>query len=325
MKALRFDKTGDLKYLELVESSMPKPGEGEVLVKVKAAGLNQSDVSNVLGRHPYTTLPRTPGRDFSGVVMEGPAELVGKQVWGTGKELGFARDGTHAEYMVVPAGGIALKPRSLSFSQAASCGVPYTTAWSALERCGVGKGTRLVIVGAAGAVGSAAASLARWRGADIVGAVRRPEQVAIVGARGLRSILLSEENPLAQGVKEHFSGGAEVILDTTGSWLPQSIQALAQSGRVAVIVAPRDGQVNVPVRDLYRRGASIVGINSMLYGTADCVQILTQIGMAFDAGELRAPDRLQERPFEAALEVYAEVNRGSKGKFVFVTRESLTS
>ncbi len=298
---------------------MPQPGEGEALVKVHAAGLNQSDVSNVLGRHPYTTLPRTPGRDFSGVVTVGPPELVGTEVWGTGKELGFTRDGTHAEYLVAPANGIALKPKSLSFSQAASCGVPYTTAWSALERCGVGKGTKLVIVGAAGAVGSAAASLARWLGADIVGAVRRPEQVAIVGARGVRSILLSEENPLAQSVKEHFSGGAEVVLDTTGSWLPQSIQALAQSGRVAVIVAPRDGQVSVPVRDLYRRGASIVGINSMLYGAAECAQILARIGAAFDAGHIPAPDRLQVRPLEAALDVYAEVNRGVRGKFVFVT------
>lgn len=319
MKALRFEKTGDLKHLELVEGSIPKPGDDEVLVKVKAAGLNQSDVSNVLGRHPYTTLPRTPGRDFSGVVIQGPPGFLGKEVWGTGKELGFTRDGTHAEYLVLPADGIALKPQSLSFSQAASCGVPYTTAWSALERSGVNKGTRLVIVGAAGAVGSAAASLARQRGADIVGAVRRPEQVSTLGARGVRSILLSGEKSLALGVKEHFAGGAEVILDTTGSWLPESIQALAQSGRVAVIVAPRDGQVNVSVRDLYRRGASIVGINSMLYSTADCGRILAEIGAAFDAGELQAPEGLLERPLEAGLEVYAEVNRGARGKFVFVT------
>lgn len=319
MKALRFGRTGDLKYLELVEASIPQPGEGEVLVKVKAAGLNQSDVSNVLGRHPQTTLPRTPGRDFSGVVIEGPATLVGKEVWGTGRELGFTRDGTHAEYLVVPAVGAAVKPKSLSFSQAASCGVPYATAWSALERCGVTRETKLLVVGSAGAVGSAAVSLARWRGADVVGAVRRAEQVSIMSARGIRSILLSGEQSLAQALKEHFAGGAEVILDTTGSWLPESIQALAQLGRVGVMVAPRDGQVNVPVRDLYRRGGSIVGINSMLYGAGDCARILTEIGMAFDAGRIQAPERLQERHLETALEVYAEVNRGSKGKFVFVT------
>src|SRR6185437_6475234 len=134
---------------------VPEPAAGEVLVRVVAAGLNPSDVKNVLGRFPYTVLPRTPGRDFAGVVEKGPAGQVGREVWGTGNELGFLRDGTHAGYLVLPADGVAARPRSLSFAQCAACGVPYTTALDALDRTGVTSGTRVIVIGA-GAVGQAA-------------------------------------------------------------------------------------------------------------------------------------------------------------------------
>ena len=318
MKALRFARTGDLAFLELVERPVPQAAPGEVLIRIEASGLNQSDVSNVLGKHPYTTLPRTPGRDFAGVVIEGPAELVGKPVWGTGKEFGFTRDGSHAQFMTAPASGVAVKPEKLSFAQAASCGVPYTTAWSALERCGVAKGCKLLVIGAAGAVGTAAVSLGRWRGADIVGAVRRGQQASSLEARGIRPVLLSTDRPLADLAKRCFPDGADVIFDTTGAWLPQAIPALAHYGRIAVIVAHGEGQVTVPVRDLYRRAGSIVGVNTLLYTPSDCARMLTEIGKAFDAGELPLPGGFEERPLEKGLETYADVNRKVRGKFIFV-------
>lgn len=156
MKALRFDRTGDLAALKLVEMPAPPPTADEVRVEIRAAGLNPSDVKNVLGRFPYTTLPRVPGRDFAGVVVEGPKALLGQAVWGTGREPGFFRDGSHAQFLTLPATGVALKPESLSFAQAASCGVPYSTAWDALQRSQVKAGTRLLVIGANGAVGKAA-------------------------------------------------------------------------------------------------------------------------------------------------------------------------
>jgi NADPH2:quinone reductase len=103
MKALQFSRTGDLAALQVVELPTPVPATGEVLVQIKAAGLNPSDVKNVLGRFPYTTMPRVPGRDFAGVVVEGPQALIGQEVWGTGKEIGFLRDGSHAGYIALKA------------------------------------------------------------------------------------------------------------------------------------------------------------------------------------------------------------------------------
>ena len=317
MKALRFEKTGDVKNLELVELPVPKPAAGEVLVQVKAGGLNQSDVSNVLGKHPHTTLPRTPGRDFAGVVIEGPAHLKGRAVWGSGREFGFTRDGSHAEYLCAGVDAVAIKPESLSFGQAASCGVPYTTALSALERCNVAQGTKLLVIGAAGAVGSAAVAIARSRGALVLGAVRHAEQAAHLAERGVRAIVITDDKSLAEA-KAVFTGGAEVVFDTTGAWLAQAIGVIATYGRIGVIVAPADGKVVVPVRDLYRRAATVIGTNSTLFSGAECARLLSQMGEAFNAGTLAPPPQPQERPLEEGVAVYAEVNKARHGKIVFV-------
>lgn len=318
MKALRFDHTGNLDALNLAEVPSPSPGQGEVLVEVCAAGLNPSDVKNVLGRFPDTTLPRTPGRDFAGIVVEGPGALVGQEVWGTGNELGFIRDGSHAQYLTVSADGVAAKPKMLSFVQAASCGVPYITAWVALERAGISAGDSLVVIAAAGAVGNAALALGHWRGAQVVGAVRRTEQAAALVARDVPAIILGEAEALSHGIREHFPAGADVIFDTTGLWLPTAVGALAPFGRVAVIAAPADGVVHLPVLNLYRRGGSIIGVNSLLYDSLVCARMMARFGAAFDRGQLPPPQTPRVHPLSAAVNGYKEVDRGGAGKIVLV-------
>lgn len=119
MQALQFNQTGSLEHLSLVEVEKPKPAAGEVLIQIKAAGLNPSDAKNVLGIFPYTTLPRIPGRDFAGVVIEGSAEWQGRAVWGSGKGLGFTQDGTHAEFLCLPLSALSATPSNLDFAAAA--------------------------------------------------------------------------------------------------------------------------------------------------------------------------------------------------------------
>ena len=318
MKALQFSRTGDLAALQVVDLPTPVPAQGEVLVQIKAAGLNPSDVKNVLGRFPYTTLPRVPGRDFAGVVVQGPAELVGKEVWGTGKEIGFLRDGSHAQYITLSAKGVALKPVSLSFAQAASLGVPYTTAWDALERSLVDAGTRLLVIGANGAVGTAAINLAKVRGAQVLAAVRRPEQVEALQQRGFNAIQLGEPEGLSAQVNAVFAGGADVIFDTTGFWLPGAVSALAPFGRIAIIAAPVDGHVQLPALALYRKGGSVVGINSLLYGVEACARMLEQFGKLFDDASVPLPSGLLESPLEEGLARYAEVNQGGADKVILL-------
>jgi NADPH:quinone reductase-like Zn-dependent oxidoreductase len=317
MKALQFDKTGDLSSLRLVDVATPVPGAEDVLVEIKAAGLNPSDVKNVLGRFPYTTLPRIPGRDFSGVVVAGPQALIGQEVWGTGRELGFFADGSHAQFVKLPANGVAHKPSHLSFAQAASLGVPYTTAWDALERSLVSAQTRLLVIGG-GAVATAALALAKVRGAQIMAAARRSEQVKDLQAQGFRTVQLDKPEDLGAQVNAVYSGGADVIFDTTGFWLPASVAALAPFGRIAIIAAPVDGHVQLPALALYRKGGSVVGINSLLYGVQACAAMLEQFGRFFDEDRLPLPQGLVEVPLAEGLQRYAEVNQGSGDKTILI-------
>src|SRR5208282_3029410 len=156
MKALRFAAFGPPSVLRIEEVSIPEPGEGEALIHVKAAGINPSDIGNVAGRFKSTTLPRTPGRDFAGIVVKGERH-EGDEVWGSGPKLGIVRDGSHAEYIVVAAKMLSSKPKSLSMAQAATIGVPYITAWaSVVNTAQIQAGETILIIGAAGAVGQAA-------------------------------------------------------------------------------------------------------------------------------------------------------------------------
>ena len=103
MKAVRMTRHGKPDVLTVADVPTPSPGAGEALVRIEAASINPSDVKNVQGVMEQTTLPRTPGRDFAGVVEAGPTAWIGAEVWGTGGDTGFTRDGSHAEYILVPA------------------------------------------------------------------------------------------------------------------------------------------------------------------------------------------------------------------------------
>ena len=100
MRALRFTEFGDPGVLHLAELPDPVGTAQDAVIRVEAASVNPSDVKNVAGAMDWTVLPRTPGRDFAGVVVSGPPEWQGAEVWGTGGDIGFTRDGSHAEFIV---------------------------------------------------------------------------------------------------------------------------------------------------------------------------------------------------------------------------------
>jgi NADPH:quinone reductase len=319
VKALRFDRFGSLDALHVAEVPVPVPRENEALVRVRAAGVNPSDVKNVLGHFPETTLPRTPGRDFAGVVEQGPEEWLGREVWGTGAELGFTHEGTHAEYVVLPVTGLALRPASLSFPLAASCGVPYTTAWTALRRGGLVVDDRRLVVIGIGAVGSAAIALAGVLGTTrVVAAVREADLTEALRATGVPIILLTDAKAFASAVKTHFTGGADLIFDTTGYWVDAAVGTIAEFGRITTIAAPRDGHVNLPLLDLYRAGGVLVGVNSLLYDVEACAAMLEPIADAFDNDEIPPPKPVTEAPLDDGPAVYRAIEAGSTEKFVLV-------
>ncbi len=154
--------------------AQPGPRSGEVIVKVAAAGINVSDTKNAQGHFPQTIFPCIPGRDFAGIVEEGPGLWRARRVFGSGAPLGFVRPGSHAQYLAVPEEALVLSPDGLSGDRLAAMGVPYTTAWRVLMgRARLEPGETVVIAGVTGAVGLAALSLARAQRARVIGVGRR--------------------------------------------------------------------------------------------------------------------------------------------------------
>jgi NADPH:quinone reductase-like Zn-dependent oxidoreductase len=148
----------------------------DVLVEIRAAAVNPSDVKAAIGMMPYAVFPRTPGRDYAGVVVEGPSHLVGQEVFGSSGDLGIRRDGTHATHLVVEADAVVPKPGNLSLAEAAGIGVPFVTATEGYRRAGMPKpGDTVLVMGLNGKVGQAATQIASWRGARVIGVVRKAE------------------------------------------------------------------------------------------------------------------------------------------------------
>src|ERR1700733_5386155 len=212
MKALRFAEFGSPSVLRIEEVAIPEPGEGEALVHVKAAAINPSDIGNVSGRFKKTTLPRTPGRDFAGVVVKG-RQYEGEEVWGSAPKLGIVRDGSHAEYVVVPTETLSPKPKPLSMAQAAAIGVPYITAWeSVVSAAQIQPGETILIVGAAGAVGQAATQIANWKQAHVIGADVNSDPIS-----GVEAVVNTKTEDLRARVLELTAGkGADAVFDTGG-------------------------------------------------------------------------------------------------------------
>jgi NADPH2:quinone reductase len=126
MKAIYIEHHGAIEDLRASEVPVPSIGSGDVLVKIEASGINPSDLGSVLGRFPAAVLPRIVGRDFAGKVVEGPADVIGAEVWGSGGDLGVTRDGTHAEYVAIPRQAVARRPKNLRWKKLRQLGFPLS-------------------------------------------------------------------------------------------------------------------------------------------------------------------------------------------------------
>src|SRR3984893_11225695 len=140
-----------------VEGRALSRAANEVLIEVKAAAVNPSDVKAATGLMPYAVFPRTPGRDYAGLVFDGPAGWIGREVFGSSGALGIRRDGSHATHLVVEADAVVEKPKNISWEEAAGIGVPFVTAIEGYRRAGMPRSDETVLVmGVNGKVGQAA-------------------------------------------------------------------------------------------------------------------------------------------------------------------------
>ena len=303
MKSLRFTEFGPPSVLRIEEVTIPEPGEGEALVQVKAAAINPSDIGNVAGHFKKTTLPRTPGRDFAGIAGRG-ADQEGAEVWGSSGELGIVLDGSHAEYVVVPAKTLSLKPTSLSMAQAAAIGVPYITAWASLVRAAqIQPGETILVVGAAGAVGQAATQIAHWKQVRVIGADMRSGPIP-----GIESVVNTQTEDLRERVLELTAGkGVDAVFDTVGGALFESaLRSLRFGGRHVVISSAGDPRVSFNLVEFYHNFSRLFGVDSYGLTSRQIAEIEDQLRSGFEAGALKPPP-IETVPFEKAVDAYSRV------------------
>jgi NADPH:quinone reductase-like Zn-dependent oxidoreductase len=321
MRALRFHKFGDLSALRVEEMPAAHADTGEVVVQIKAASLNPSDVKNVLGKMEGTTLPRVPGRDFAGVVIEGPERLQGVEVYGAGGDIGFTRDGSHAEMIVVPEGGVIAKPKSLSFEEAAAVGVNFLTAYIGLiQTARVNAGETVLVTGARGGVGSAVVQLAAWKGARVFTLDRQPSGSPVRGVA--REFTGSTEEDYARVVTEVIDAtgghGVDIVYDAVGGPLFEpSLQMLGRLGRQVVITSTGPRRVSFDLINFYHRQLALFGVDSRALDTVASAAILKQLAPAFDDGSFLAPHVAHRFALDGLVGAYQAVDNNTlKGKAV---------
>lgn len=324
MRRLRLaEKASDAASIALpVESSVSlRPGPGQVLVEVACAAVNPSDVKAAIGMMPYAIWPRTPGRDFSGRIVDGPADLLGREVWGSSGDFGIRCDGTHASHLILDIDCISEKPSTISLLEAGATGVPFVTAWEGLRRAGFPKeGEAVVVFGANGKVGQAAIQMITLMGARAIGVTRRTESYAGHANAPVQMIDSSTINA-ADAIRDLTDGeGASLIYNTVGSpYFEAASDALAKRGR-QILIGTIDHVVPFDILKFYRGQHQYIGIDTLALNTKATVAMLTEMAPHFENGALRpfAVSDASIHPLENASVAYAKVMQSDRERIVLV-------
>jgi NADPH2:quinone reductase len=275
-------------------------------------------VKNVAGAMSQTTLPRIPGRDYAGVVVQGPTEWLGAEVWGTGGDVGFTRDGTHAEYIAVPLKSLRRKPSKLSFTQAASVGVNFMAAWCGLvEAADLKAGETLVIIGASGGVGSAAAQIAARIGARIIG-VERSDPHPDAPIRSVAEHLTIGAADVPGAVRDVTGGqGSAVVLDLVGGRMFRpALACLAVRGRLVEISAGGQREVSFDLADFYHNESRLLGVDTLKRDLTASALVLDLLTPCFEAGTYRAAPIAEAVGLSRIQDAYRKVAAGTAGRVV---------
>ena len=309
-------KSPDLDNLliDVVEVAVPRPGPGQVLVEIVAAGVNPSDVKASLGHMPHAVWPRIPGRDFGGIVREGPSQMIGMEVWGGGGELGISQDGSHGKWMVLDQKAVRAKPKNFSMEEAGSVGVPFITAYEGLREAGGAQPTDVVLVcGGNGKVGQAAIQLATMAGAKVF-AVEYNGQPLRGHANGPVTMLNSAVDDVAAVVRDMTGGhGADIVFNTVGSpYFEIANKAMAKQAR-QIFISTFDRAVPFDIFNFFRGRHKYIGIDTLALSSVDGARIFDRLKLKFEEGLLKPfpinPDCCYD--LKDAVKAYASVLRGT--------------
>jgi NADPH:quinone reductase len=293
--------------------------DSEVLIEVKAAAVNPSDVKAATGLMPYAVFPRTPGRDYAGIVIDGPAGVIGREVFGSSGDLGIRRDGTHATHLVVEADAVVEKPATVSWEEAAGIGVPFVTAMQGFRRAGTPKvGETVLIMGVNGKVGQAATQIATWHGAQVIGVVRKNEPYE-GHANAPIAVIDASASDVAPRVRELTDGnGADIVFNTVGDpYFQAAHKSLALRGRQILIAAIKP-VVEFNILEFYRGQHTYVGVDTLALSSVATGDVLRELAPGFAGGHLKpfpiSPAAIH--PLEEVRRAYAAVAASSRDRVI---------
>lgn len=323
-KGLRLShKASSYETIELPIADQPlRPlAAQEVLVEIHAAGVNPSDAKAATGLMPYAVFPRIPGRDYAGRVVAGPAELLGKMVFGSSGDLGIRQNGSHASHMIVEAAAVVEIPADIDVKEAAGIGVPFVTAWEGLQRAGLpSAGETVLILGINGKVGQAAAQIATWRGANVIG-VTRTQTPYIGHAAGTIEMIGADIGDVPERVRALTDGkGADIVFNTVGDPFYEIGQKSMAVGARAIFIAAVDRFVTFDILAFYKGRHTYVGIDTIALNSVETGAILKNLAPGFAAGFLKPFPIVEGAVYalENAHAAYQAVMRSSRDRIILV-------
>jgi 2-desacetyl-2-hydroxyethyl bacteriochlorophyllide A dehydrogenase len=285
MQAIQIKQYGPADTLSSVELAEPIPGPDDVLIRVHATGVNRLDVLLREGEVFRVPLPRIPGSDFSGEivqtgknvpinrlyqrVMAAPILSCGKcahcqngndnlcHAFGT---IGSTIDGGYAHYVCIPARNAIALPDHISFEAAASFALTYATAAAMLRKGGLHEGQTVLILGATGGLGLAAVELAQLQGARVIAVSRQPERAQVLEARGAWAVV-DPADRLAPAVMNLTEGkGVDLVFEHVGAaTFEQSLASLASHGTMLLGGVTRGLQASIDLKAVFTKRLQIIG------------------------------------------------------------------
>jgi NADPH2:quinone reductase len=322
MRALVCKELGLPDKLSL-EQDWPSPelGEHDVQIRVKAAGLNFPDVLIIQGKYQIQPeLPFIPGGEAAGVVTAVGAKVsrvaVGDEVLSMGAAGGFCEEMVTSEFAVFK------KPRALSFEQAAGISITYFTSYYALkQRANLQAGETLLVLGAAGGVGTSAIEIGKLMGARVIAAASSDEKLDLCRQLGADEVINYSTESLKDRIKELTAGtGVDVVYDPVGGDLSEpALRGMAWNGRFLVIGFAAGPIPQIPLNLALLKGCSIVGVFwGRFSGEEPEVNAsnIAELWDLFNAGKL-APVVTETYPIERYEEAFnCMLERRARGKVI---------